>query len=167
MSERQVVPLLSVPLLLGGTGRPSANGGGFAVGLRPELVAGWLPRLGYAPRSGWGIGGYLDATTISGAIARETFVGGGATLAAYASRFGLAASAGADVPTSGGSTLPCLGAFVGLRAQNEIVGPADMPFGIRFDARLGPQTQQSYTVAVQIDPIVLSAAFVEAVFHYH
>lgn len=154
MNRPEVLPLMSIPLILGGTTRPNANGGGFAVGLRPELVVGWIHDRLTEPRTGWGLGGYLDATTITGRIAHETFFGGGGTLAGYTGDYGVALSAGIDAPSTGGSALACIGGFVGFRGDHQL-GAIDMPFGVRFDARLGPDSQRSYTVGAQLDVIGL------------
>ena len=154
MNRPEVLPLVSAPLVLGGASRPGPNGGGFAVGLRPELVVGWIHDRLAEPRTGWGLGGYLDGTTITGRIAQETLFGGGGTVVGYTGDYGVALSVGADLPTSGNSALACIGAFVGFRGDHRL-GPMDMPFGVRFDARLGPDSGRSYTVGAQLDIVAL------------
>jgi hypothetical protein len=94
-------------------------------------------------------------------------VGGGATLVAYTGDLGFALSGGADAPTTGGATLPCIGGFVGFRGDHETRSDRQ-PFGVRFDARLGPDAQRSYTVAARIDVLGLvlgAAAFTSLVLH--
>ena len=149
-----VLPLFSFPGVVGGAARPGPNGGGFAVGLRPELIVGALHDRLAEPRSGFGIGGYLSAMTISGQVSRETLLGGGASLVSYTGDFGVALSGGIDVPTTGGSALATVGAFVGFRGDHEM-GPVDMPFGLRIDGRLGPEAQTSVTVSAQLDLVGL------------
>ena len=149
-----VLPLFSFPGVVGGATRPGANGGGFAVGLRPEIIVGALHDRLAEPRSGVGIGGYLSAMTISGQVSRETLLGGGASLESYTGDFGFALSGGVDVPTTGGSPLATVGAFVGFRGDHDL-GPIDMPFGLRIDGRFGPAEQTSITVAAQLDLVAL------------
>jgi hypothetical protein len=150
LDRTEVLPLFSLPVIIGGTLRPGPNGGGFAIGARPELIVGAIhDRLG-EPRGGFGFGGYLSAMTISGEISRETLYGAGGTLAFYTGDFGAAVSGGVDGPSTGGSPLATIGGFIGFRGDHEL-GPVDLPFGLRIDGRLGPLEQQSVTIAAQID----------------
>lgn len=154
LNAPQVLPLVSLPLIVGGTTRPGPNGGGFAIGVRPELIVGLIhDRIG-EPRSGFGFGGYLSALTISGEISRETLYGVGGTLVLYTGDFGVAVSGGVDGPATGGSPLATIGGFIGFRGDHDM-GDIDLPFGLRVDGRLGPFNQQSITVAGQIDLMAL------------
>ncbi|MEO7113020.1 MAG: hypothetical protein ABI183_21460 [Polyangiaceae bacterium] len=150
LDRAAVLPLLSLPVIIGGTLRPGHNGGGFAIGARPELIVGVIhDRIG-EPRGGFGFGGYLSAMTISGKISRETLYGAGGTLVFYTGNFGVAVSGGVDGPSTGGSPLGVIGGFIGFRGDHEL-GSIDLPFGLRIDGRVGPLEQQSITIAAQID----------------
>ena len=150
LNRPKVLPMFSLPILLGGAFRTRSNGSGFVVGTRPEMVVGAIHDRYGESRKGIGFGGYLGAVTMSGSVSRQTFLGGGGTLALYTGTYGLAVSGGVDVPTSRGSALPTIGGFIGFRGDHD-QGYIDMPFGLRVDARLGSTDTRVVVITAQVD----------------
>jgi hypothetical protein len=142
---------LSLPLVLGGT---SVDGGGAAVGIRPELVV-----ARNAPGGGVGLGGYGELMTLNGH--RE--VGAGLTIARYRRRrYGVASSIGMYTGAKSGVSA---GMFVGLRHPTE--QHIEMPIGVRVDGHFEPDKAADVIIAAQVDlvPIGVLGLALAQVFH--
>jgi hypothetical protein len=125
---------------------------GFFWGFRPELLAGWRQK-GIEVPYGVGVGGYAEIVGSTGTS--QIFLGGGATIAGYFGRLGIAASAGLDVDWYHASpnASPVVGLFIGYRTAE--FGTVDIPFGVRVDYRppLGP-LPSTVAVTLQLDLFV-------------
>lgn len=137
---------VSLPLILGGT---SADGGGPAVGIRPEVVA-----ARNAPGGGVGLGGYGELMTLNG----HAEVGAGLTIARYRRRrYGVASSIGMYTGATSGVSA---GMFVGLRHPTP--QHIEMPIGLRIDGHFESDKAADVIVAAQLDLVpvaVLGLAF--------
>jgi len=162
-----VQPLFSLPLNLGYAARNGYRGG-FAIGVRPELLL--APQTRPIP---YGLGIFAEIATDAGLPARETLLGGGVTANLYEGDvLGLAASAGADARWSAGvaTVQPVFSVFGGFRGC-KLMCPFDAPFGLRLDIRpaegAAPMTT---TLLASLDMpafVALDAALLQFFTHGH
>lgn len=149
--------LLSLPLLLGGTG---LGDGGFVYGLRPELLISRVPTApdGNTRGTGFGCGLYGELLRWDG----NSTLGAGLTCVAYLDGFGIAPSIGlakglATMDPDAGELAMTAGLFVGLRDWIDKLGLSDLPVGVRFDTHFGSggSQERSFVIAAQLDLIVV------------
>jgi hypothetical protein len=125
-----ITPLLSIPVAFGYSDRDPLDNA-LTLGLRTEIL---LARDVRHPA--FGIGPFVELATIGGDT-RETFVGGGATVAVYARHLAFAGSLGFDAVRAGGDWhgQPVVSGFLGHRGRIDRDLPLDAPFGVRVDVR--------------------------------